>query len=78
MLLSPVILYAQDYWQQEVNYRIEVLLDDKKHELHAFETIEYINNSPDVLSEIYMHLWPNAYKNRSTALCKQPLHLFLQ
>ena len=64
---------AQDYWQQEVNYKIDVRLDDKKHELLAEETIEYINNSPDELTEIYMHLWPNAYKDNSTALVKQKL-----
>jgi len=64
-------LFAQDYWQQEVNYTINVRLDDKKHELLAEETIEYINRSPDTLTEIYMHLWPNAYKDNTTALVKQ-------
>ncbi|HKR05028.1 MAG TPA: M1 family metallopeptidase [Bacteroidia bacterium] len=59
------------YFQQEVNYKINVSLDDKKHELNAFETIEYINNSPDELNEIYFHLWANAYKDNSTALVKQ-------
>jgi len=67
------LCYAQDYWQQEVNYKIDVRLDDQKHELLAEETIEYINNSPDELTEIYMHLWPNAYKDNSTALAKQKL-----
>jgi hypothetical protein len=61
------------YFQQEVNYRIDVKLDDKKHELHGFISIEYINHSPDTLHEIYMHLWPNAYKNHKTALAKQLL-----
>jgi len=64
---------AQDYWQQELKYSIKVKLDDKKHTLDAYETIEYINNSPDELTYIYMHLWPNAYKDRSTALVKQKL-----
>lgn len=39
--------------------------------LLAFEEITYINNSPDTLNELWFHLWPNAYKNDSTALCKQ-------
>ena len=66
-------LEAQSYWQQEVNYIIEVTLDDTNHELNALVKMEYHNNSPDELREIYMHLWPNAYKNGSTALAKQKL-----
>ena len=62
---------AQEYWQQEVNNTISVKLDDQIHELTATIEIEYINNSPDELHEIYMHLWPNAYKNRKTALSWQ-------
>ncbi len=62
-----------NYFQQEVNYHIQVALDDNAHELKGFEKIEYINNSPDALSYIYFHLWPNAYKNNTTALCRQLL-----
>src|SRR3972149_10206696 len=65
--------HAQSYWQQEVNYTINVKLDDVKHELNADESIEYINNSPDQLTFLYFHLWPNAYKNNKTALGKQCL-----
>ncbi|MCC6690789.1 MAG: M1 family metallopeptidase, partial [Bacteroidia bacterium] len=64
---------AQSYFQQQVNYKIDVKLDDVKHEITAFETIEYINNSPDELNYIYFHLWPNAYKNINTAWAKQML-----
>src|SRR5207244_4425108 len=53
------------------NYKIDVALNDKKHELYASETMEYINNSPNTLNEIYFHLWANAYKDNSTALVKQ-------
>ncbi|MBI5217678.1 MAG: M1 family metallopeptidase [Bacteroidia bacterium] len=62
---------AQSYFQQEVNYKINVKLDDKKHSLSAYETIEYINNSPDTLKFLYFHLWPNAYSNDYTAFAKQ-------
>lgn len=64
---------SQDYWQQEVNYEISVRLDDERHMLHAFETFEYINHSPDTLDELYIHLWPNAYKNEKSALAQQML-----
>jgi hypothetical protein len=62
---------AQSYWQQEVNYTIVARLDDKKHEISAFEVFEYVNNSPNSLDKIYIHLWPNAYRNKNTALAKQ-------
>jgi hypothetical protein len=64
-----------DYWQQTVNYTINVKLDDEKHFLHGQESIEYINNSPDELTFIWFHLWPNAYKNNGTAFAKQQLLL---
>ena len=64
---------SQTYFQQEVNYTIHVKLDDVKNEFTADEKIEYINNSPTSLTYLYMHLWPNAYKDNNTALAKQLL-----
>ena len=63
--------YAQEYFQQQVNYNIQVTLNDRTHELNASESMEYINNSHDELTFIYMHLWPNAYKDQHTALARQ-------
>ncbi len=65
--------YRMNYWQQEVNYTIDVSLNDKDHTLNGFEKIEYINNSPDTLRFIWFHLWPNAYKNDKTAFTDQEL-----
>ena len=64
---------AQEYFQQEVNYRINVNLDDQTHTLNGYLDIDYTNNSNDILDVIWFHLWPNAYKNNSTALAKQIL-----
>lgn len=61
------------YFQQEVNYKISVRLDDEQNTLSAKQEIQYINNSPNDLGFIYFHLWPNAYRNNSTALSKQLL-----
>lgn len=71
---SP-LLFAQNYFQQEVNYKIDVKLDDIRHELNAFIEIEYVNHSPDDLTFIYFHLWPNAYKDHNTAFAKQLLEI---
>lgn len=70
-----IIGAQQNYFQQEVNYKIDVTLHDQKHELSAFEKMEYINNSNTALTFIYFHIWPNAYKNNETALAKQLLSL---
>ncbi len=63
----------EGYFQQEVAYTIDVSLDDTLHLLSGACDIEYVNNSPDALSEIYLHLWPNAFRNRSTAFAQQML-----
>ncbi len=75
IILSAFIAntYAQEYWQQKVDYTISVELDDKNHYLNGDISIDYTNNSPNTLEFIYFHLWPNAYKNENTALCEQLL-----
>ena len=73
LITLPQSSWCQTYFQQEVNYTINVKLDDVKHEFAGDEKIEYINNSPTTLTYIYMHLWPNAYKDNNTALAKQLL-----
>ncbi len=59
------------YWQQEVNFKIEVELDTKQKSLQGHEVIEYINNSPDTLRIIDFHLYANAYKSENSAFVKQ-------
>jgi len=75
ILLISLSIFSQEkkYFQQKVNFKINVKLDDTLNMLTAFEEIEYINNSPDTLKFIYFHLWPNAYKNNKTAFVKQKL-----
>lgn len=76
LFITTLVLWCHaqgQYWQQEVNYRIDVTLDDKLHSVTGFEKIEYINNSPDTLRFIWFHLWPNAYKNDKTAFSDQML-----
>mgnify|MGYP003869365079 CR=1 FL=1 len=76
-LLLPSFLFAQvdAKFQQEVNYKIAVTLNDEMHTLDGNIEIEYTNNASTALSEIWMHLWPNAYKNINTAFAKQQLRL---
>jgi hypothetical protein len=48
---------AQLYFQQIVNYNIDVTLQTN-NELNGNVTITYINQSPDSLAFLYIHLWP--------------------
>lgn len=74
-VIGQNVFSQQTYFQQEVNYKIDVRLNDKDHTLKAFEEIQYINNASTSLNYIYFHLWPNAYKNNNTALAKQLINL---
>ncbi|MEJ7768926.1 MAG: M1 family metallopeptidase, partial [Chitinophagaceae bacterium] len=74
IFILPLVVKSQsDYWQQRVNYFIEVTLNDTEHSLEAFEKLEYINHSPDTLNFIWFHVWLNAYKNDRTAFSEQRL-----
>lgn len=73
VLISEVLFAKSNYWQQQVNFTINVSLNDSDNTLDAFETIEYLNNSPDTLRFIWFHIWPNAYKNDRTAFSEQLL-----
>jgi len=72
LLMLQVKAFAQNnYWQQQLSYQIDVALNDKEKSLTASETIVYKNNSPEILNFIWFHIWPNAYKNNTTALFAQ-------
>lgn len=71
LALSSFVNAQNPYFQQEVNTYIEVRLSDQGHFLHAFERIEYINHSPSELDRIILHIWPNAYKDNTSALAEQ-------
>ncbi|MEP6949729.1 MAG: M1 family metallopeptidase [Ginsengibacter sp.] len=64
---------TQPYFQQKVNFKIDVTLNDVDNTLDGFEIMDYTNNSPDTLSYIWFHLWPDAYKNDRTAFSEQLL-----
>ena len=66
-----LISNSQEYFQQKVDTYIDVELDDENHILRGFEKMVYYNNSSLNLNKIFIHLWPNAYKNSNTNLAKQ-------
>lgn len=71
--LSTVASNTTVYWQQALDYKIDIALDDEKKELSGSVIIKYSNKSPDTLNYIYFHIYPNAFKNYQTAFSKQLL-----
>ena len=71
LIASSLLAQQTSYFQQKVDYNIAVTLNDEEHSLSGFETFDYTNQSPDILDKLYIHLWPNAYKNAKTAMSKQ-------
>jgi len=55
------------YWQQRCDYDIKCELDEKKLTLTGKETVTYYNNSPDVLSYIWLQLDENQHSSVDNA-----------
>ncbi len=56
---------GHEYWQQKVDYDIDVELDDEKHRIIGRETITYTNNSPDTLTYLWLQLDANIFQPES-------------
>jgi predicted secreted protein len=53
------------YWQQKVDYVIEVKLDEAKRRITASQSITYENNSPDTLKYLWIQLDQNKFRDDS-------------
>ena len=59
----PEMEYKTDhYWQQQANYTMDIDMDVETFQYKGKQTIEYTNNSPDVLDRVYYHLYFNAFQ----------------
>jgi hypothetical protein len=56
-----------DYWQQRVDYTIDVRLDETDNSIHGSETIRYRNQSPHTLRYLWVQLDPNIFAPDSDA-----------
>lgn len=59
--LSASLVSAQ-YWQQAVDYTIEVALDHETAQYKGTQTVVYTNNSPETLHKVFFHQYFNAFK----------------
>lgn len=64
-LLVGAVSSAQNnsgYWQQRVEYKMEIDMDVDNHRYKGKQEIKYINNSPDTLNRVFYHLYFNAFQ----------------
>jgi len=57
------------YYQQQADYKMNIELDDDTAKIHGDEVITYTNNSPDVLT----YLWVQLDQNQRSKDSKSPL-----
>lgn len=53
---------APGYWQQHVDYTMEIDMDVNTYQYDGIQNLVYTNNSPDTLSRVYYHLYFNAFQ----------------
>ena len=51
-----------NYWQQHVDYKMEIDMDVNTYQYNGIQKLVYTNNSPDVLTRVYYHLYFNAFQ----------------
>ena len=50
------------YWQQHVDYKMDVVMDVKNYQYKGTQELVYTNNSNDTLRKVYYHLFNNAFQ----------------
>ena len=55
-------LFSQSYWQQKVDYKMDIDFDETTHQFKGKQKLVYTNNSPDELNKVFYHLYFNAFQ----------------
>ncbi|MFS4415484.1 M1 family metallopeptidase [Maribacter sp. 2307ULW6-5] len=50
------------YWQQHVDYTMDVQMDVENYQYSGTQTLVYTNNSPDTLQRVFYHMYFNAFQ----------------
>ncbi|MDB9960488.1 M1 family metallopeptidase [Oceanihabitans sp.] len=59
---TSVTTSKSTYWQQHVDYKMEIDMDVNNFQYQGNQNLIYTNNSPDVLTRVYYHLYFNAFQ----------------
>src|SRR5690554_6676924 len=65
LFILSIVAFAQNntsYWQQHVEYTMNIDFDVKKYQYDGEQELVYTNNSPDTLYKAYYHLYFNAFQ----------------
>ena len=62
ILMSFVSTAQPGYWQQQVDYKMDINFDVETHRFTGDQTLIYKNNSPDTLTRAFWHLYFNAFQ----------------
>ena len=53
---------SSTYWQQHVDYTMDIDMDVKTYQYKGNQKLVYTNNSPDALNKVFYHLYFNAFQ----------------
>ncbi|MFM2368046.1 MAG: hypothetical protein RL619_342, partial [Bacteroidota bacterium] len=59
---SSLMAQISMYWQQHVDYKMDVTMDMKNYRYKGKQELVYANNSSDTLKKVFYHLYPNAFQ----------------
>ena len=63
--LTLLVANAQkhpDYWQQRIDYTMDVSMNVEDFTYKGRSTVQYTNHSPDTLNRVFFHLYFNAFR----------------
>lgn len=59
---GSLLAQSSTYWQQHVNYKMDVAVDVKNYQYKGKQELVYTNNSADTLKRVFYHLFNNAFQ----------------
>lgn len=62
LLMSLPLCAQRVYWQQRVEYKMQVKMNVETNRLTGTQHLVYQNNSPDTLHRVFFHLYWNAFQ----------------
>ena len=62
LFFTIAVKAQQGYWQQSVNYKMDINFNVETNQFTGIQKLDYTNNSPDTLTKVFYHLYFNAFQ----------------